>query len=66
MSILNITKGSTEEEIEAKYNHLFHANSKANGGSLYIQSKIYRAKEVLDIKNGSSWYIHHLNSLTFN
>lgn len=42
--ILNI-KDMTNEEIEEKYQYLFKANEKT---SLYLQSKIVRAKERLD------------------
>ncbi|CAG9770784.1 unnamed protein product [Ceutorhynchus assimilis] len=50
--ILNISKLS-KEEIEERYNSLFKANEKA---SLYLQSKIVRAKERLDheLKNSDS------------
>ena len=36
-----------------RYQHLFHANEK--NGSFYLQSKVYRAKEVLeaDVKAAS-------------
>jgi len=46
--ILNVTPESTPEEIQKKYDHLFSLNDKAKGGSFYIQSKVYRAKERLD------------------
>lgn len=36
------------ELIQKKYKYLFHANSPSNGGSLYLQSKIFRAKERID------------------
>lgn len=36
------------EEIEKNYKHLFEVNDKSNGGSFYIQSKIFRAKERVD------------------
>ncbi|XP_030759596.1 mitochondrial import inner membrane translocase subunit tim16-B-like [Sitophilus oryzae] len=42
--ILNITK-LTREEIDERYNTLFKANEKT---SLYLQSKIVRAKERLE------------------
>lgn len=42
--ILNITD-LTKEEIEEKYQHLFKVNEKT---SLYLQSKVVRAKERLD------------------
>ncbi|XP_050302184.1 mitochondrial import inner membrane translocase subunit TIM16-like [Anthonomus grandis grandis] len=42
--ILNVSKLS-KEEIEERYNALFKANEKT---SLYLQSKIVRAKERLD------------------
>lgn len=48
--ILNI-KNLTEEEIEERYQHLFKVNEKT---SLYLQSKIVRAKERLDHELSSS------------
>jgi hypothetical protein len=39
-----------KELIDKKYEHLFHVNEKAQGGSFYIQSKVYRAKERLDME----------------
>ena len=45
--ILNVEK-LDPEEIKKKYEHLFAVNDKAKGGSFYLQSKVYRAKERLD------------------
>ena len=39
---------STTEQIQNQYNKYFQANSVEKGGSFYLQSKIYRAKEMLD------------------
>ncbi|CAF3426655.1 unnamed protein product, partial [Rotaria sp. Silwood2] len=36
------------EKIKKQYEHLFDLNDKTKGGSFYLQSKIYRAKERLD------------------
>lgn len=47
MKILDVEDLKTEK-IEQKYEHLFKANDKDKGGSFYIQSKVYRAKERLD------------------
>ncbi len=45
--ILNVTE--IDPELVAKnYEHLFKVNDKSRGGSFYLQSKIYRAKERLD------------------
>ncbi|KAK7206206.1 Pam16-domain-containing protein [Myxozyma melibiosi] len=35
-------------EVAKRFEHLFNVNSKEKGGSFYIQSKVYRAKERLD------------------
>lgn len=48
--ILNI-KNLTKEEIDERYQHLFKVNEKT---SLYLQSKIVRAKERLDHELSSS------------
>lgn len=45
--ILNIDKLSPEEVI-SKYEHLFNINDKSKGGSFYLQSKVFRAKERID------------------
>ncbi|XP_050058706.1 mitochondrial import inner membrane translocase subunit Tim16 [Aphis gossypii] len=53
--ILNV-KDMTQDEIQKRYEYLFRINDKSQGGSFYLQSKIYRAKERLDkeITNKSS------------
>ncbi|NWU97434.1 TI16B translocase, partial [Upupa epops] len=45
--ILNVSN-LNPEEIQKNYDHLFKVNDKAVGGSLYLQSKVVRAKERLD------------------
>lgn len=47
MQILNVNKIDPKEVLE-KYEHLFNLNDKAKGGSFYLQSKIFRAKERID------------------
>lgn len=37
-----------QDEINKRYEYLFSINDKSKGGSFYLQSKIYRAKERLD------------------
>ncbi|CAF3037228.1 unnamed protein product [Rotaria socialis] len=48
--ILNISDADFDdaEKIKKNYEHLFNLNDKTKGGSFYLQSKIYRAKERLD------------------
>ncbi|KAM8719825.1 hypothetical protein ACLKA7_005965 [Drosophila subpalustris] len=46
--ILNLKDLSSIEEIQGNYEHLFRANEKSTGGSFYIQSKVFRAKERID------------------
>ena len=36
------------EEVHEKYEKFLNANDPSNGGSFYLQSKIFRAKEFLD------------------
>ncbi|XP_034100797.1 mitochondrial import inner membrane translocase subunit TIM16 [Drosophila nasuta] len=48
LQILNVKDLSSIEEIRGNYEHLFRANEKATGGSFYIQSKVFRAKERID------------------
>ncbi|XP_017092925.2 mitochondrial import inner membrane translocase subunit tim16 [Drosophila bipectinata] len=46
--ILNVKGLEDRQEIDSHYRHLFGANEKPAGGSFYIQSKVYRAKERID------------------
>ncbi|KAG8429973.1 hypothetical protein GDO86_018735 [Hymenochirus boettgeri] len=45
--ILNVSK-MDPELIQKNYEHLFKVNDKSVGGSFYLQSKVFRAKERLD------------------
>lgn len=45
--ILNV-KDLDPKAIKENYDFLFKINDKAQGGSFYLQSKVYRAKERLD------------------
>ncbi|KAL7179709.1 hypothetical protein ACSBR1_043004 [Camellia fascicularis] len=45
--ILGVTKHSSWEEILQKYDSLFERNAKT--GSFYLQSKVHRAKECLEV-----------------
>jgi import inner membrane translocase subunit TIM16 len=49
MKILNVSE-LDPEQIEKNYKHLFEANDRKNGGSFYLQSKVFRAKERLDLE----------------
>lgn len=46
--ILNINDLENLEQIQKNYEHLFSVNDKAKGGSFYLQSKVFRAKERID------------------
>jgi mitochondrial import inner membrane translocase subunit TIM16 len=49
MKILNIEKASfSRATTETQYKKYYELNDPGKGGSFYLQSKIYRAKEVLD------------------
>lgn len=45
--ILNISK-LNKEDAQLQFDHLFKINEKTNGGSFYLQSKVFRAKERID------------------
>ncbi|PSS07613.1 Mitochondrial import inner membrane translocase, partial [Actinidia chinensis var. chinensis] len=45
--VLGVTKHSSWEEIMKKYDNLFEKNAK--NGSFYLQSKVHRAKECLEV-----------------
>ncbi|XP_031626448.1 mitochondrial import inner membrane translocase subunit Tim16 [Contarinia nasturtii] len=47
MQILNVNKIDAKE-VQEKYEHLFNMNEKSKGGSFYLQSKVFRAKERID------------------
>ncbi|KAJ3239609.1 mitochondrial import inner membrane translocase subunit TIM16 [Chytriomyces hyalinus] len=54
--ILNLKKSAGDvhavgrEEILKRYDHLFKVNDPAEGGSFYLQSKVFRAKERLEME----------------
>lgn len=48
MRILNVEKQDDVQIIEKNYKHLMEVNDRTKGGSFYIQSKVFRAKERLD------------------
>ena len=49
LQVLNLSEGkATIEAVQKQYERYFEANKVGNGGSFYLQSKIYRAKELLD------------------
>lgn len=47
--ILN-TPEMCPEKIDKSYQYLFEINDKKAGGSFYLQSKVFRAKERLDLE----------------
>ncbi|KAI7846868.1 Pam16-domain-containing protein [Circinella umbellata] len=48
--ILNVSKEAELEKILKNYEHLFNVNETAKGGSFYIQSKVVRAKERIEME----------------
>ena len=49
--VLNLTEEEVSKDVSAiqrQYDRYFAANAVENGGSFYVQSKVYRAKELLD------------------
>uniref|UniRef100_A0A0B7AJE5 Presequence translocated-associated motor subunit PAM16 n=1 Tax=Arion vulgaris TaxID=1028688 RepID=A0A0B7AJE5_9EUPU len=48
--VLNIADINDVDKLQQSYDHLFEANDKSKGGSLYIQSKIVRAKERIEME----------------
>ena len=48
LQVLNLTeKEVTPEAVQKQFDRYFAANDVSKGGSFYLQSKIYRAKELL-------------------
>jgi import inner membrane translocase subunit TIM16 len=54
--ILDVTADVKPDVLYDKYRKLYEANAVEKGGSFYLQSKIYRAKEAFEqdwaVKNG--------------
>ncbi|KAI7861372.1 Pam16-domain-containing protein [Spinellus fusiger] len=50
--ILNVNKDVDLTQLTKNYDHLFKVNNAAEGGSFYLQSKVVRAKERLDMERG--------------
>lgn len=48
--ILNVTRESSPEDIIKRYETMFTANDPQKGGSFYLQSKIVRARERLEME----------------
>ncbi|OMJ07473.1 Mitochondrial import inner membrane translocase subunit tim16 [Smittium culicis] len=48
--ILNINEIKDMEKIRARYEHLFKQNDPKDGGSLYLQAKVVRAFERIQIE----------------
>lgn len=48
--ILNVNKDASVEDIVKRFEHLFKANDSTSGGSFYLQSKVVRAKERLELE----------------
>ncbi|KAF6024539.1 hypothetical protein EB796_017159 [Bugula neritina] len=48
--VLNVKDITDTETLEKNYNHLFKVNDKKSGGSFYLQSKVFRAKERIDME----------------
>ena len=46
--ILGLEEGATWREVARKYEHLFEVNEKH--GSFYLQSKVFRAKEAIEVQ----------------
>ena len=44
-------KSLDSKTVENRFDYLFKINDKYNGGSFYLQSKIYRAKQRIDLEN---------------
>lgn len=53
MKILNVDE-LNPEQIDKNYKHLFEVNDRKNGGSFYLQSKVFRAKERIDQELGQT------------
>ncbi|KAJ2079452.1 mitochondrial import inner membrane translocase subunit TIM16 [Coemansia sp. RSA 988] len=50
LKILNMEDINNKEDLAKKYKHLFEANDPKKGGSLYMQSKVVRARERIEME----------------
>ncbi|ORY95770.1 Pam16-domain-containing protein [Syncephalastrum racemosum] len=48
--ILNVTREADLQQITKNYDHLFNVNDSSKGGSFYLQSKVVRAKERIELE----------------
>mmetsp|Transcript_30487 Transcript_30487/g.45118 ORF Transcript_30487/g.45118 Transcript_30487/m.45118 type:complete len:131 (-) Transcript_30487:627-1019(-) len=49
LQILNLTEAeATAEAVQKQFEKYFNDNAVEKGGSFYLQSKVYRAKELMD------------------
>ncbi|KAI9314381.1 Pam16-domain-containing protein [Dichotomocladium elegans] len=48
--ILNVSREAEIEKVIKNYEHLFAMNETEKGGSFYLQSKVVRAKERIDLE----------------
>lgn len=48
VQILDVKQPLDREQIEKRFKHLFEINDKSKGGSFYLQSKVYCAKQRID------------------
>ena len=48
LKILNMERSElTAEAVQKRYDRLYESNSPTNGGSFYLQSKVFRSREAL-------------------
>ncbi|KAF0852687.1 mitochondrial presequence translocase-assisted motor (PAM complex) Tim16 subunit (Pam16) [Andalucia godoyi] len=50
-SVLGLKDNATAQDAAKVYERMFNANEPSKGGSFYIQSKIYRARETIEKEN---------------
>ncbi|XP_032691488.1 mitochondrial import inner membrane translocase subunit Tim16 [Odontomachus brunneus] len=50
LRILNVERSDQTELIQQNYKYLMEANDRSKGGSFYLQSKVVRAKERIDME----------------
>lgn len=47
--ILGVKPGMTREKLQEVYDKMYTVNDRVNGGSFYLQGRIFRAKERIDM-----------------
>lgn len=54
LQVLNVEENCTKQVVDKQFNKYFERNDPSKGGSFYIQSKIFRAKEAIEAHDAAN------------